>query len=972
MISWLARKLVGTKNQRELKRLEPVVAAVNSFEPAMQALSDAELAHKTVEFRERLARMQGEGLSLQDSLNRLLPEAFAVVREAGRRTLGMRHFDVQIIGGIVLHQGKIAEMRTGEGKTLVSTLPAYLNALAGKGVHVITVNDYLAARDADWMGKIHRALGMTVGVITPNRSTAQRKAAYACDITYGTNSEMGFDYLRDNMKFSLSDYVQREHYYAIVDEVDSILIDEARTPLIISGPTELNSEKYYFINSRVAQLIEEEKRLGTDPTLDPEKNPPEKCGKFFHIDLEHRHANFTEEGVKRMEQILGIENLFAPDEIETIHHVNQALSAHTLYLKDKEYVIQDGEVVIVDEFTGRMMEGRRWSDGLHQAVEAKEGVQIQNENQTLATITYQNYFKMYNKLAGMTGTADTEAGEFSAIYNLDVVVIPTNKPMIRQDETDLIFKSRAHKVKALIEDIQKVHETGAPILIGTTSVEASEELSRHMIRSGIRHEVLNAKNHSREAQIVAQAGQLGAVTIATNMVGRGTDIVLGGNPEYFAWTKLAEKGIDRSDLMGDQFIRALLMNNEPLARQLLTQDERLSEDLIEPIVARRNECEAARAEVRAQGGLHIFGTERHESRRVDNQLRGRAGRQGDPGASRFYLSLEDDLIKIFGGERILGMMERLGMEDEAIEHPLLNRSIESAQIRVEARNFEIRKNLLKYDDVMSSQRKTVYTERRAILGREELFRRLGDSAKDVVSDWIEMYVPERADSEAWDWTGLKERYQDTTGEALELPAEVGNWKDTHLTEYLDKLLLNKLSAKQTEFGEKMFDDFLQFSMLQVLDQLWRDHLLAMDSLRQGINLQGYAQKDPKQEYQKQGFAMFQQMIQLFRAETVARACRVQLQAAPVNLDLSQLERPVVAEGQANDPAALKPAAAAPKPAPQAAARPAAPSARPTIKLPVGVNPPAARGAPAPMKAAPNDPCPCGSGKKFKKCHGRTA
>ena len=717
MIKSLLTKMVGTKNERDLKRLWPIVHQVRELETVISGFSDAQLQAKTGDFKARLER----GETLDD----LLPEAFAVVREVSKRVLGMRHFDVQIMGGIVLHQGKIAEMKTGEGKTLVATLPVYLNGLLGKGVHVVTVNDYLAKRDSHWMGGIYRFLGLSVGLIQHDMDDAERKRAYAADVTYGTNNEFGFDYLRDNMKFSLQDYVQRGLHYAIVDEVDSILIDEARTPLIISGPAEESTEKYYQIDRIIPRL-----RRDQD----------------YQVDEKAKTASLTEEGIAKAERFLGVENLYEPSQIEILHHIHQALKAHALFKRDVDYVVKDGEVIIVDEFTGRLMPGRRYSDGLHQALEAKEKVKIERENQTLASITFQNYFRMCEKLAGMTGTADTEAAEFSTIYNLDVVVLPTNCPLIRYTFPDLIYKTEREKFEAVVADIAQRCKSGQPVLVGTISIEKSELLSRMLKRGGIPHHVLNAKYHEREAEIVAQAGRKGAVTIATNMAGRGTDILLGGNPEFLALDLLRRKEIDPREAAPEQFKQAV-------------------EEM-------RKITQAEHEEVVGQGGLHVLGTERHEARRIDNQLRGRAGRQGDPGSSQFYLSLEDDLLRLFGSDRLARIMDKLGMEEgQPIEHKMVNRAIETAQARVEAHNFEIRKHLLEYDDVMNNQRKVIYEQRRMILGGENLRDHTLDMIEEVVDRVVDLYTNEDVHPEEWDLNGLREALLSQFG--LDLALEAG-------------------------------------------------------------------------------------------------------------------------------------------------------------------------------------------------------
>ena len=900
MLQNIARKIFGTKNDRELKKLKPVVDKINALEGKMQALSESELKNQTQLFKERLQK--GE------SLNDILPEAFATVREASRRVLGMRHFDVQLIGGMVLHQGNIAEMRTGEGKTLVATLPVYLNALTGKGVHVVTVNDYLARRDSGWMGQLYQYLGLSVGVIVHGLNDAQRKAAYAADITYGTNNEFGFDYLRDNMKFSLEQMVQRGLHYAIVDEVDSILIDEARTPLIISGPSEQSTDKYYRINTIIPNLKKEED---------------------YTVDEKARSAILTEEGVSHVEKLLNIENLYDPRNIDVLHHVNQALKAHVLFKLDVDYMVKDGEVVIIDEFTGRPMPGRRWSDGLHQAVEAKEGVQVENENQTLATITFQNYFRMFEKLSGMTGTADTESAEFAKIYNLEVMVIPTNRPLIRQDDGDLIYKNEKVKFNAVIERIQELHAKGQPVLVGTISIEKSEVLSGMLKRRGINHHVLNAKQLEREAEIVAQAGRLNAVTISTNMAGRGTDILLGGNPEFLARAKTA------ADAPEEQYAKHL-----EEAKKI---------------------CEEEKKKVLALGGLVILGTERHESRRIDNQLRGRAGRQGDPGYSQFYISLEDDLMRIFGSDRISRMMERLKMdENEPIFHPWITKAIENAQKKVEEHNFNIRKNLIDFDDVMNQQRKTVYALRREILGEQNLRDKVLDAIDAVADRSSQEFAPDR--KEEIDVAGISERvYQffDYRLEAEELKKIDPN------ADAIGELIFHKATdhyeAKEKKIGAELMRHVEKVIMLQTLDGLWKDHLLSMDHLREGIGLRGYAQKDPIVEYKREGFEIFEEMLQtfttdilqkLFRVE-VAPASSAQLQATP-----AQAQTPLQAQPITNRPPA--PTMTASRPATPAFGNPARQSSQTQISGAVQNQGP---------KLGRNDPCFCGSGKKFKKCHG---
>jgi preprotein translocase subunit SecA len=890
MISFVIKKIFGTQNERDLKRMQPIIAQINGLEPAMQKLSDEELRGKTAAFRERLA--QGE------LLEALLPEAFAVVREASVRALGMRHFDVQLIGGIVLHRGQIAEMKTGEGKTLVATLPVYLNALTGKGVHVVTVNDYLARRDADWMGKIYRFLGLSVGTIVHGLTDEERRVSYGSDVAYGTNNEFGFDYLRDNMKFDAGQYVQRPHHYCIVDEVDSILIDEARTPLIISGQSEQSTDLYYIINGIIPYL---------------------KAEKHFTVDEKARAAMLTEEGVAEVEGRLNVKNLYDPQNINLVHHVNQALRAHSLYKRDVDYVVKDGEVIIVDEFTGRLMPGRRWSDGLHQAVEAKEAVRIESENQTLATITFQNYFRMYQKLSGMTGTADTEAAEFAKIYNLDVCVIPTHMPMVRLDNSDAIYKTEEAKFKAAVETIKELHAKGQPVLVGTISIEKSERLSTMLKRFGLPHHVLNAKHHEREAEIVAQAGRRSAITISTNMAGRGTDILLGGNPVFLARSKVGPEGTPEEHAAAVEEFKAI--------------------------------CAAEKQDVISAGGLFILGTERHESRRIDNQLRGRSGRQGDPGASRFFLSLEDDLLRIFGGERISGLMERMGMtEEDEIEHPWLTRAIANAQKKVEAHNFQIRKNLLEFDDVMNQQRKTVYGRRREILTSASNKDMVFDMIDQMVTQIVEEYVPEKFDAE-FDPKPLEERVL----AAFNMPfafAEVPAEKRTQ--DELGGLLYERVTAyydeREARNGPEIMRRIETILLLQTLDTLWKDHLLSMDHLREGIGLRGYGQKDPLLEYKKEGFLLFRNMMNQFVADMVQKVFRVQVTTE------ESVTRAAAATRQGAPVRAEHVEASAFDARGPAEARGDFGRRTETVRREV-------------PKVGRNDPCPCGSGKKYKKCHG---
>jgi len=901
MISGFLKKVFGSRNDRLVRQYGQVVRAINALEPATSALSDEQLRAKTGEFRQKLA----DGAALSD----LLPEAFAVVREASKRALGMRHFDVQLIGGMVLNDGKIAEMRTGEGKTLVATLPAYLNALAGKGVHIVTVNDYLASRDAEWMGTIYRFLGMSVGVNLSQMQHDEKQAAYASDITYGTNNEFGFDYLRDNMVYAASDRVQRKLHYAIVDEVDSILIDEARTPLIISGQAEDHTELYVRLN-QVAPLLTrqaEEKGEG-DYWVD------EKARTVLLSEAGHEHA---EEILARMGLLAAGGSLYEPANILLVHHLYAALRAHSLFLRDQHYVSQNGEIIIVDEFTGRLMPGRRWSDGLHQAVEAKEGVPIQHENQTLASITFQNYFRMYGKLAGMTGTADTEAYEFHQIYGLETVVIPTNKPMIRDDRMDQVYRTAAEKYRAILADIRDCHQRGQPVLVGTTSIENSEFLARMLEKEKLPHQVLNAKQHAKEALIVAQAGRPGVITIATNMAGRGTDIVLGGN---------VEKQVD-----------ALI------AEGALTEAEREAR-----IAQLRNEWQALHDQVVKAGGLHIIGSERHESRRIDNQLRGRSGRQGDPGSSRFYLALDDPLLRIFAGERLNAIMVRLKMpEGEAIEHSLVTRSLESAQRKVEQRNFDIRKQLLEYDDVANDQRKVIYQQRNELLESEDISETITAMRQGVVHDAFRTYVPVDSVEEQWDIPGaekaLAAEYQ------LSLP--VGEWlkADTALSDDgIVRRILDeadrRYAAKVEQVGANAFHQFERNMMLQSLDTHWREHLAALDHLRQGIHLRGYAQKNPKQEYKREAFELFEALLQSVRNEVTKVLMTVEIRSQE-QIEESE-PQPAVENVQyhhADYDEALG-----------SAATPA--SSQPQVR----------QGE----KVGRNDPCPCGSGKKYKHCHGK--
>lgn len=896
MFSSILKKIIGSKNERELKKLWPIVAKINEMESSISKLTDEQLRAKTFEFKERYQK--GE------SLDSMLPEAFAVCREGGKRALGMRHFDVQLIGGMVLHAGKIAEMKTGEGKTLVATLPTYLNAISGKGVHVVTVNDYLAKRDSEWMGKLYSFLGLTVGVIVHGVEDDQRRINYAADITYGTNNEFGFDYLRDNMKFSLEDYVQRGFNFAVVDEVDSILIDEARTPLIISGPTEESTDKYYIID-RIIPLLKK------GEVIDVEANTLSGKRKSytgdFTIDEKAKSATLTEQGVLKVEKLLKVDNLYDPRNIELLHHTQQALRAHAMYKRDVDYVVKDGEVMIVDEFTGRLMPGRRWSDGLHQAIEAKENVTIENENQTLATITFQNYFRMYTKLSGMTGTADTEAEEFHKIYKLSVVVIPTNRPLLRPDFPDVIYKTEMEKFNAVIEDIKENYDRGQPCLVGTISIEKSEVLSELLKKRGIPHYVLNAKQHEKEAEIVAQAGRLKAITIATNMAGRGTDILLGGNPDA-------------------------------LAKQWRRENPEADDAEYQVVVDRfKSECQAEHDEVIRLGGLHILGTERHESRRIDNQLRGRSGRQGDPGSSKFYLSLQDDLLRIFGSERVAKIMDFLKIEEgEAITHSMINKSIENAQKKVEAHNFEIRKNLIEYDDVMNKQREVIYTQRREILAGQQIRESYLEMMDETVEEIVSSFAIEKTSAEEWDWQGINEMAFKCFNTQLELTPEMVVRLNPDNFRHLLKEHAHKLfKARLDDMGEELTDHLIKVVMLQAIDTHWKDHLLNIDHLKEGIGLRGYGQKDPKQEYKKEAYNCFMEMIIRIREEVVERIFWVQVESSE---EIEELE-----EEQRSKKMIFNIASDEEKPKESGKGQ---------------------------KSTSRNSTCPCGSGKKYKKCCGK--
>src|SRR5438128_686757 len=928
-------RFIGTKHERDVKRIMPLVAAINALEPEMQRLSDAEMLAKTQELKAQVAERLGDAQpddpqykeQLEAALEPALVPAFALAREAGRRKLSMRHFDVQLIGGTVLHQGKIAEMKTGEGKTLVATLPAYLNALAGRGVHIVTVNDYLARRDAEWMGPIYRALGLTVGVIVHDLDDTQRRAAYAADITYGTNNEFGFDYLRDNMKYDLADCVQRGHQFAIVDEVDSILIDEARTPLIISGPAEESTDKYYRIDKIIPKLIQD---------ID------------FTLDEKHRTATLTEEGISKCERLLSLGNLYDPAHMETIHHVYQALRAHTLYKRDVDYVVKDGEVIIVDEFTGRQMPGRRWSDGLHQAVEAKESVKIERENQTLATITFQNYFRMYQKLSGMTGTAETEAAEFDKIYKLDVVAIPTNRPLRRHEFSDVVYRTTGEKYEAVVtgmilEDgshangIRQLHENGQPVLVGTISIEKSELLSELLKKAGIPHQVLNAKQHEREAHIIAQAGRKGTVTVSTNMAGRGTDILLGGNPEamtrdYCLKNRLAMPYAAASAVIGGDGAGT----NAPAQNMVLFQIEgkifQVPREQWLPIYNQFVEqCRSERDEVIALGGLHILGTERHEARRIDNQLRGRAGRQGDPGSSRFFLSLEDDLLRVFGGERVKALMYRLGMtEGVPIESGLISRRIENAQKAVEAQNFEARKHLLEYDDVMNKQRETIYAIRRSALeGKDQKDYALG-IAEDLARGLVDTFCPREEHPQKWN---LPQFSGEVLGQfGIDLKAvglDPSSFTHDQLADALVEKVRQRYEEKEALFGPPMMRWLERRIILDIVDTQWKDHLLSLDHLKEGIGLRGYGQKDPLVEFKKEAFTLFEEMMGRIDSETIRYLFLIQ--PARPEEEAREIERRQRRQQQQLQYQAGPAQAEAPKPVRTGA------------------------------KVGRNDPCPCGSG-----------
>ncbi len=1000
MINTLLGKVFGTRNEREVKRMLPRVEAIAALEPEMQKLSDEQLRAKTEEFRarvqERLSHIADEpdadpdrqkqidterNQALQEVLDELLVDAFAVVREAGRRVLNMRHFDVQLIGGMVLHEGKIAEMKTGEGKTLVATLPVYLNALGGRGVHVVTVNDYLAKRDSEWMGKLYKFLGLSVGVIVHELDDEERREAYAADVTYGTNNEFGFDYLRDNMKFDLRDCVQRVHNFAIVDEVDSILIDEARTPLIISGASEESTDKYYKVN-RIIPKLEKGEEIDTAP------GEPKVLTGDFVVDEKHRNITVTEEGWEKVEKLLGIGNIADPENWALKHHVDTAIKAHAIYRKDVDYVVKDGEVIIVDEFTGRLMPGRRWSDGLHQAIEAKENVKIERENQTLATITFQNYFRMYQKLAGMTGTAETEAPEFDKIYRLEVTVIPTNRTLLRKENPDIVYRTEKEKYFAAADEIQRLHDSGQPVLVGTTSIEKSERLSELLKKKGIKHVVLNAKYHEREAEIVAQAGRKGMVTIATNMAGRGTDILLGGNPEFMAKQECVKKGIAQPLRAAQGKVGADVDDSNRTLWYYAGNEYSVPTDQWSEILARYDADTAKEHnEVTAVGGLHILGTERHEARRIDHQLRGRAGRQGDPGSSRFYLSLEDDLMRIFAKEWVSNLLQRLGMEEGVpIESRMITRRIEAAQKAVEGQNFESRKHLLEYDDVMNKQRVAVYGLRRRLLeGLDQKDLIIEDYVSGILGDLIQQYLPEKAHADDWDLKGLKEAVFTKFG--VDIYAEGIKPEEMSRQELGDAIfdkLKERYDAKEKLIGADAMRYHERTIMLSVIDAQWKDHLLSMDHLKEGIGLRGYGQHDPLVEYKKESFEMFEDMMQRFQEETVRILYLMQILERPPDSSAMPGGSPESLTGHGPESRVpslitggrgggngrpprqiatsvddIEEAFQRKKKRELEQARMAGAGDMQTVQQIVRSG----------EKIGRNDPCPCGSGKKYKKCCG---
>ncbi len=1000
MIDKAFAKVFGTKNERVVKRLMSQVAAINALEPEMQKLTDEQLRAKTEEFRHRIQehmsrlaqssnaapgssqvepedesdpdrqkRLEKEQYdALQEVLNEILPEAFAVAREAGRRVLNMRHFDVQLIGGMILHKGTIAEMKTGEGKTLVATLPVYLNALSGRGVHVVTVNDYLAKRDSEWMGKLYRFLGLTVGVIVHDLDDEERRAAYAADVTYGTNNEFGFDYLRDNMKFDLKDCVQRGHNYAIVDEVDSILIDEARTPLIISGASEESTDKYYKVNRIIPKL-----EMGEE--IDGAPGEAAVLTGDFVVDEKHRNITVTDEGWEKVEGLLGIGNIADPENWPIKHHVETAVKAHALYRKDVEYVVKDGEVIIVDEFTGRMMPGRRWSDGLHQAIEAKEGVKIERENQTLATITFQNYFRMFKKLAGMTGTAETEATEFDNIYKLEVVVIPTNKPLLRVENPDIVYRTEKEKYFAVADEIAQLHAKGQPVLVGTTSIEKSERLSDLLKKKGVKQRVLNAKQHEREAEIVAQAGRKAMITIATNMAGRGTDILLGGNAEFMAKQELVKKGIAQQLRVAQGKIEGPQEDAEISVFYYNGNEYTVPTPQWNEAFARyKVETDKEHDEVTAVGGLHILGTERHESRRIDNQLRGRAGRQGDPGSSRFYLALEDDLMRIFAKEWISKLLQRLGMDEGVpIESRMISKRIETAQQAVESQHFESRKHLLEYDDVMNKQREAVYGLRRRLLeGLDQKDLILEDYVSAILGDLMDEYCPPKAHADDWNIKGLKDAIFTRFGvDFLAEGVKPEALERQDLGDAIFEKLKERYEAKEKLIGLDAMRHHERMIMLSVIDQQWKDHLLSMDHLKEGIGLRGYGQHDPLVEYKRESFDMFEAMLQRFQEDTVRYLYLMQIlerppDAPPPPSVQGQQEAPAHRDGNGRRPRMVSTSADELEEAFMRRKRRELEQAR---MAGAGDAQPVQQVVRSQEKVGRNDPCPCGSGKKYKKCHG---
>jgi preprotein translocase subunit SecA len=993
LINYAIAKVFGTKNERELKRLRPNVEAISALEPAMKALSDDQLRAKTDEFRQRikerldqitderdadpdrLKQLEDERRqALNEVLDEILVESFAVVREAGRRVLNMRHFDVQLIGGMVLHQGKISEMKTGEGKTLVATLPVYLNALSGRGVHVVTVNDYLAKRDSEWMGKLYRFLGLSVGVIVHELDDEQRRDAYAADVTYGTNNEFGFDYLRDNMKFDLKDCVQRGHNFAIVDEVDSILIDEARTPLIISGASEESTDKYYRVNRIIPKLEKGEE-------IDVAPGEPKQLSGDYVVDEKHKTITVSDEGWEKVEQLLGIGNIADPENWDLKHHVETAIKAHALYRRDVEYVVKDGEVIIVDEFTGRLMPGRRWSDGLHQSVEAKENVKIERENQTLATITFQNYFRMYKKLAGMTGTAETEAPEFDKIYRLEVMVIPTNQLMRRAENPDMVYRTEKEKYFAASDEIFKLNQTGQPVLVGTTSIEKSERLSELLKKKGIKHVVLNAKYHEREAEIVAQAGRKNMVTIATNMAGRGTDILLGGNPEFMAKQECVKKGIAQPLRAAQGKIQIDVDETKSTVWYYAGNEYVVPTDQWTEIFNRyKKDTDKEHDEVTAVGGLHILGTERHEARRIDNQLRGRAGRQGDPGSSRFYLSLEDDLMRIFAKEWVSNLLQRLGMEEGVpIESRLITRRIESAQKAVEAQNFEARKHLLEYDDVMNKQREAVYGLRHQLLeGVDQKELILEDYVSGILSDLMDQFAPIKVHPEDWDLKALKDAIFTRFG--VDVLAE-GLKPETLNRQELGDAIFDKLKerydAKEKLIGPDAMRYHERMIMLSVLDSQWKDHLLGMDHLKEGIGLRGYGQHDPLVEYKRESFDMFEAMMQRFQEEAVRYLYLMQILERPSEGGAAGPEADLAVpriggDGDGNGRRPPRGVATSVDEIEEAFQRKKRRELEQARMAGSGDLQPVQQVVRGSAKIGRNDPCPCGSGKKYKKCCGTNA